>query len=502
MKKILALVISFALLLALLPAAFADTVPVKDGDVPHTDGGGTAQTDGGTVQTDGGTSHTDGGGTKTVLHDFYAGILSASDLNDNGIDIDIVGNNTIESGSDGSLLFGIVTLNDLNLAGDGSLTITSENKKNNDLVYLAAAKSDPNSKMAVGIGKNLQALAAECGGIAVKLPNGNEVTLSKDAVVGLQKEEAANGSKFIGMKATAISWQAINGTDVPSWRMSNKAVQPTDSNILSFSFKDNPAMNLGDLSSAKGVGFNAVIGAGDEEVHHCEGDVRVKITGLTLAGGKAENDLLHITPSGVPELADNWTYKNGTLTVTTRDVSPFLLVKKGSVQTQPPFTDVAEDGWAYTGVKYCWYYDLVNGAAADKFSPDAPLTRAQLWTILARMDGQTLTGDVLAAARAWAVGANITDGSNPGAAVTREDLALMLWRYAKESKLDVSAGKDANLLGYADAGEASEYAIPALQWACGAGVLNGSGGRLLPRQTASRAQAAAMIMRFCLSAAK
>jgi hypothetical protein len=178
------------------------------------------------------------------------------------------------------------------------------------------------------------------------------------------------------------------------------------------------------------------------------------------------------------------------------------VAQKGSVETKPPFADVAEGCWAYDGVKYCWNYGLVNGTAADKFSPDANLTRAQLWTILARLDGQTLTGDIMAAARAWAMGAGITDGANPGSAVTREELAAMLWRYAKYKKYDVSVGEDTNILSYEDAMEISEYAIPAIQWACGAGVMNGSGNSILPHKTATRAQTAVMIMRFCLNTVK
>jgi hypothetical protein len=185
-----------------------------------------------------------------------------------------------------------------------------------------------------------------------------------------------------------------------------------------------------------------------------------------------------------------------------KSAASVLLAQKSSVETKPPFTDVAEGGWAYDGVKYCWNNGLVNGTAADKFSPDAALTRAQLWTILARLDGQTLTGDIMAAARTWAVGAGITDGANSGSAVTREELAAMLWRYAKYKKYDVSVGEDTNILSYEDAMEISEYAIPAIQWACGAGVMNGSGNSLLPHKTATRAQTAVMIMRFCLNTVK
>ena len=73
----------------------------------------------------------------------------------------------------------------------------------------------------------------------------------------------------------------------------------------------------------------------------------------------------------------------------------------------------------------------------------------------------------------------------------------MLYRYAQYKGYDVSAGEDANILSYADAFDVSEYAIPAMQWACGAGVISGKDGALDPAGSATRAEVAAMLMRFC-----
>ena len=82
--------------------------------------------------------------------------------------------------------------------------------------------------------------------------------------------------------------------------------------------------------------------------------------------------------------------------------------------------------------------------------------------------------------------------------MTREQLATILWNYAKLSKIDVSVGEDTNILSYADAFDISEYAIAAFQWACGAGVINGTpDGYLNPQGNATRAEVAAVLHRFC-----
>lgn len=82
--------------------------------------------------------------------------------------------------------------------------------------------------------------------------------------------------------------------------------------------------------------------------------------------------------------------------------------------------------------------------------------------------------------------------------ITREQFAAMLWRYAKTEGYDVSVGEDTNILSYKDFADLSEYAISAMQWACGAGVINGTGdgSTLTPQGQATRAQAAVMLMRF------
>ena len=164
-----------------------------------------------------------------------------------------------------------------------------------------------------------------------------------------------------------------------------------------------------------------------------------------------------------------------------------------------PFYDVPTSAWYYTAVKYVYENKLMDGVDTYVFAPNDTLTRAMVWTIIARMSGVDTTGgnSWYAKAQEWAITNGISDGENPTAAITRQELVTMLYRYAQIKGYDVSVGEDTNILSYVDATSISEYAMSAFQWACGSGLTEGDeNGALTPLATATRAQAAAMIMRF------
>ncbi len=163
-----------------------------------------------------------------------------------------------------------------------------------------------------------------------------------------------------------------------------------------------------------------------------------------------------------------------------------------------PFTDVKGGDWFYDAVAYVYANGLMDGTSATTFEPNANMTRAMVWAILARIDGETVTGaDWASAARTWAMASGVSDGTDPNGHVTREQFATMLYRYAAAKGYDVSIGESTNILSYADFASISEYAIPAMQWACGSGIVTGvTESTLVPQGTATRAQCAAMLMRF------
>ena len=163
-----------------------------------------------------------------------------------------------------------------------------------------------------------------------------------------------------------------------------------------------------------------------------------------------------------------------------------------------PFTDVSAGQWFYDAVAYVYTNGMMEGDSATTFNPDGTMTRAMFWAVLGRIDGATITGTNWAEqARDWAMAEGVSDGTDPNGLVTREQMVTMLWRYAVAKGYDVSIGESTNILSYADFGQISEYAIPAMQWGCGSGVITGvTESTLEPAGTATRAQCAAIFMRF------
>lgn len=160
-----------------------------------------------------------------------------------------------------------------------------------------------------------------------------------------------------------------------------------------------------------------------------------------------------------------------------------------------PFTDVTSTDWFYNDVKYAYETGLMTGTSGTAFSPEAPVTRGMVMTILARREGIRTDRYTpwYAAGCEWAKANGISDGSNPEAPVTREQLAAMLYRYAALKGRDLTAGENLN---FTDASDVSAYALPALQWATGEKILTGSNGALNPQATATRAQLAAILHRY------
>ncbi len=160
-----------------------------------------------------------------------------------------------------------------------------------------------------------------------------------------------------------------------------------------------------------------------------------------------------------------------------------------------PFMDVTSADWFYDDVKYAYETGLMTGTSADTFSPGAPVTRGMVMTILARREGIRTDRYTpwYAAGCEWAKATGISDGSNPEAPVTREQLAAMLYRYAALKGRDLTAGENLN---FTDASDVSAYALPALQWATGEKILTGSNGALNPQAPATRAHLAAILHRY------
>lgn len=221
------------------------------------------------------------------------------------------------------------------------------------------------------------------------------------------------------------------------------------------------------------------------------------------AGGKTslskDGRTLTITPDEGYEIASvtlNGTEKgtSGTLTGLKTGDKVVVVFQKKVVQTEKRFNDVNDDDWFNDAVNYAADKGLMTGTGEKTFSPYSNTTRAMLMTILARMSGEDTTGGATWYQKGleWAVANGVSDGTNPEKNITREQLAVMLYRYAG------SPDTTGSLAAFKDADSVSDYAKTAVKWAVEKGIITGKGGGMLdPKSDATRAEMAAMLQRYC-----
>ena len=158
-----------------------------------------------------------------------------------------------------------------------------------------------------------------------------------------------------------------------------------------------------------------------------------------------------------------------------------------------PFVDVSVNAWYYETVKAAYEAGLMNGVTDTEFAPNATLTRAMIWTIIARASGVDTEGGATwyAKAQEWAVTKGVSDGEDPMGNVTREQLVTMLWRL---NGSEVMTGYIGN---YIDTGDISEWANNAMLWAVQNGIIEGDENMALaPKADTTRAQAATFFVRY------
>ena len=167
-------------------------------------------------------------------------------------------------------------------------------------------------------------------------------------------------------------------------------------------------------------------------------------------------------------------------------------VKAVFAQWKLPFCDVPASAWYHDAVKYVYYADLMDGVEEHIFAPNDTLTRAMVWTIIARAEGVDTDGGATwyAKAQEWVIAKGISDGENPSAAITRQELVTMLWRLAGEPVVNYA-------LTAPDADAISGWAYEAMRWAVSEGIIEGDeNGLIHPTATCTRAEAAAILMRL------
>ena len=182
----------------------------------------------------------------------------------------------------------------------------------------------------------------------------------------------------------------------------------------------------------------------------------------------------------------------------------------GTAPVESPFTDVVTGAWYYDSVMYVVEHKLFTGTGANTFSPTANMNRAMLVTVLYRLagspavsgsmpftdaaEGQWYSNAVIWASQTGIVTGTGADTFSPDQSVTREQIAVMLRRYAAYYGYDTSAAAD--LSGYSDAGKISGFAQDGVSWAVAEGLIKGSGNKLSPKNSASRAEVATLLQRY------
>ena len=246
------------------------------------------------------------------------------------------------------------------------------------------------------------------------------------------------------------------------------------STTVSASKSDNGSVSIDKTSASKGSTVTVTVKAKDG----------YKLDKLTVTDAKGNT----IDVTNLSNGKFSFVMPEGKVTVT-----PTFVADNGSQTESKSFSDVKTGDWYADAVKYVTDKGLMNGTDDNQFSPSATTTRAMLMTVLARYAGEDTTGGATWYEKSmeWAKAKGVSDGTNPNANITREQLVTMMYRYAGSPKAD---GK---LDSFSDAASVSTYAADAMQWAVANGIVNGSNGKLSPQNNATRAEVAAILMRFC-----
>ncbi|HWS43128.1 MAG TPA: S-layer homology domain-containing protein [Pseudoflavonifractor sp.] len=260
-----------------------------------------------------------------------------------------------------------------------------------------------------------------------------------------------------------------------------------------------------------GAVFDISITSGGKPISSFDGKQITLSLPYTLKNGESAEGVAvwHLSAEGkLTRMACAYDKATGLATFATTHLSNYVV---GYDAWTNPFTDVKAGDWFYDAVKYVAEHALFNGTSATAFSPNADMTRAMLVTALYRLegkpavtaanpfadveDGQWYTDAVL-----WASSSGIVTGYDSGLfgvddPITREQLAVILYRYAGVKGYDVAGAND--LAAYSDAGSAAPYALSALRWANAGGLVTGrTATALAPSGTATRAEVATILMRF------
>ena len=335
----------------------------------------------------------------------------------------------------------------------------------------------------------------------------NAVTVASAGAAGVEKMavSAAAAGETAEVKLALDAKNATNGKLTVSYDpavLRVSSVNGVGSTLVGYADDGNGKLTVA-YAAAESILGNAAVVTFAYDPSSCPENTTVTISSLEVNDGTEEQremlalklrDTEPVTPvNPVPS----------TPTTPTEPTAPEL-----------PFKDVPTGHPFYDDIKYVYEKGLMQGVSADLFASGATTTRAMIVTILYRMEGEPAVsgtasfkdvadGMYYSKAVAWAAANGIVKGYSDGTfqpdqTIIREQMAAILYRYAQYKGYDVSVGENTNILSYTDVSQVSEYAIPAFQWAVGAGIINGtSASTLSPKGSATRGQVAAILHRYC-----
>ena len=322
-------------------------------------------------------------------------------------------------------------------------------------------------------------------------------------------------------KGLSLSFETTAGNvDISNEILKAIAGQSEDSKLLSVAIEKKTADDIAENTEAisSDVFKNAsiievTITSRDTSIRTFDGNtlsVYVPVSESIHEKGKTYKTYIISSDGSIDTAYGKCVEKDGELfvKVQTNHLSAFIVTD----EEKSTFTDIA-DHWAVDAIEYVCSNSIMEGVSETTFAPDDTMTRAMLVTVLYRLEKPTekaklhgftdvMDGEWYTDAVSWAAENGIVDGVTdtefaPDAYITREQMAAVMYRYAQYKEQDTSVGENTNILSYDDAFEISEYAIPAIQWMAGAGLMNGkTQATINPKDYSTRAQVATILMRY------
>lgn len=302
---------------------------------------------------------------------------------------------------------------------------------------------------------------------------GKQLRIPSAVAAAIQKGSSAQVALSVGGFALDLDAAAMQGIFSVGGQTPLITVEPAPSDALPESVQGSPAYSFS--VDGKGVSFGE--GKVSAALSYEQKDVSKRV------------EVFYVGQNQSLTRINGASYQQGQLTFAMTHWSTYAIVESELVS----FADVAESAWYYDAVQYVLQNGLFAGTSENAFSPEAEMSRAMVWMVLARLDGEQTDGggSWYEKAQQWAVQNGISDGTNPNGSVTREQLTVLLYRYAGEPETGALS------IDFSDAEDIAPYAKTAMTWAVQQGLIIGTAeARLSPTATATRAQVAAILQRF------